>query len=182
MAEEKLCLLDRDGVLNADTDYLYKIEDVAWVLGSKEAVALLNRAGYRVVVVTNQSGVARGYFTEEDVRTLHAWMGEEIKQAGGEIAAFYYCPHLPGAPIKTYDRQCDCRKPEPGMIRQALAEWQVLPRNAFLIGDSLRDIEAAEKAGVKGYLFTGGNLAAFVRRILEERMPVRTEAKPRRLE
>ena len=89
MTGTKLCLLDRDGVLNTDTDYLYQIKDVRWIPGSKEAVALLNRAGYRVVVVTNQSGVARGYFTEEDVKKLHVWMGEEIKKAGGEITSFY---------------------------------------------------------------------------------------------
>ena len=166
MTGTKLCLLDRDGVLNTDTGYLYQIKDVRWIPGSKEAVALLNRAGYRVVVVTNQSGVARGYFTEEDVKKLHVWMGEEIKKAGGEITSFYYCPHLPGALLQEYDRECECRKPKPGMVKRALQEQQVLPENAFLIGDNPRDVEAAKRAGVKGYLFTGGNLAEFVRRIL----------------
>ena len=110
-----------------------------------------------MVVVTNQSGVARGYFTEEDVKKLHVWMGEEIKKAGGEITSFYYCPHLPGALLQEYDRECECRKPKPGMVKRALQEQQVLPENAFLIGDSPRDVEAAKRAGVKGYLFTGGD-------------------------
>lgn len=167
MEEKKLCLLDRDGVLNVDKDYLHKPEEVEWVSGSLEAIAWLNRQGYQVVVVTNQSGVARGYFTEDAVRKLHDWMAEEVKKTEGEIAAFYYCPHLPGALVKQYDVNCECRKPKPGMIVQALADFNVQPGNAFLIGDSPRDVEAAEAAGVKGYLYTGGNLLALVQKIVK---------------
>ena len=167
MTEKKLCLLDRDGVLNIDKEYLHKAEDVEWIPGSREAIAWLNRQGYRVVVVTNQSGVARGYFTEESVKRLHDWMAEEVKKAGGEIAAFYYCPHLPGAAVKQYAVDCDCRKPRPGMILQALGDFNVQPGDAFLIGDSPRDTEAAEAAGVKGYLYTGGSLLDFVQKIVK---------------
>ena len=167
MTEKKLCLLDRDGVLNIDKDYLHKPEEVEWVPGSLEAIAWLNRQGYLVVVVTNQSGVARGYFTEETVRKLHSWMASEIKKTGGEIAAFYYCPHLPGAVVKQYDVNCDCRKPRPGMILQALRDFNMKPADAFLIGDSPRDVEAAEAAGVKGFLYTGGNLSDFVKKIVK---------------
>ena len=127
MENKKLCLLDRDGVLNIDKAYLYKPEEVEWVADSKAAIAWLNRQGYSVVVVTNQSGVARGFFTEDDVLKLHVWMQEEVKKAGGEIAAFYYCPHLPGAPVKKYDVDCGCRKPKPGMILQALHDFCVRP-------------------------------------------------------
>ena len=167
MAEKKLCLLDRDGVLNIDKDYLYKARDVEWIPGSLEAIAWLNRQGFTVAVVTNQSGVARGYFTEDTVRKLHDWMAEEVKKAGGEIAAFYYCPHLPGAAVKRYDVDCDCRKPKPGMILQALGDFNVQPGNAFLIGDSPRDIKAAEAAGVRGYLYTGGSLLDLARKIVD---------------
>ena len=167
MAENKLCLLDRDGVLNVDKDYLHKEEDVDWLPGSREAITWLNRRGYRVVVVTNQSGVARGYFTEDAVRNLHAWMAAEVKKSGGEIAAFYYCPHLPGAVVKRYDVDCDCRKPRPGMILQALADFAVRPGNAFLIGDSPRDVEAAEAAGVKGFLYTGGSVLELAQKIVQ---------------
>jgi histidinol-phosphate phosphatase family domain/HAD-superfamily hydrolase, subfamily IIIA len=166
MTKNKLCLLDRDGVLNVDKDYLYKTEDVEWLPGSREAIAWLNRQGFRVVVVTNQSGVARGYFTESTVRILHDWIKEEVKKAGGEIAAFYYCPHLPGAAVKQYDVDCACRKPKPGMVVQALRDFDVLPWNAFLVGDSSRDIEAAKAAGVKGFLYTGGSLLGFVQKIV----------------
>ena len=166
MTENKLCLLDRDGVLNIDKEYLHKAEDVEWLPGSREAIAWLNRQGFRVVVVTNQSGVARGYFTEDAVRILHSWMAEEVKKAGGEIAAFYYCPHLRGAAVKQYDVDCGCRKPKPGMIVRALQDFDVLPRNSFLVGDSPRDIEAAEAAGVKGFLYTGDNLLDFIQKIV----------------
>lgn len=167
MAERKLCLLDRDGVLNIDKDYLHQAEDVEWVPGSREAVAWLNRQGVQVVVVTNQSGVARGFFTEDVVKELHDWMGGEVKKAGGEIAAFYYCPHLPGAAVKQYDVDCSCRKPRPGMILQAMADFNVQPDHTFLIGDSPRDVEAAEAAGVKGYLYTGGSLLDLVQKIVK---------------
>ena len=169
MENKKLCLLDRDGVLNIDKAYLYKPEEVEWVADSKAAIAWLNRQGYSVVVVTNQSGVARGFFTEDDVLKLHVWMQEEVKKAGGEIAAFYYCPHLPGAPVKEYDRECDCRKPKPGMILQALHDFGVRPENAFMAGDSPRDVEAAEAAGVRGYLYSEGSLLEFVQGILREK-------------
>ena len=168
MAEIKLCLLDRDGVLNVDKAYLYKPEAVEWVEDSLKAIAWLNRKGIKVAVVTNQSGVARGYFSESDVIKLHIWMQEEVQKAGGIISAFYYCPHLQGAPVKEYDRDCNCRKPKPGMILQALHDFGVKPENAFMAGDSPRDVEAAEAAGVRGYLYPGGSLLEFVQGILRE--------------
>ena len=166
MKQNKLCLLDRDGVLNIDKDYLHRAEDVEWVPGSLEAVAWLTVHGFKVVVVTNQSGVARGFFTEDTVRKLHDWMQEEVKKSGGEIAAFYYCPHLPGAAVKQYDVDCECRKPKPGMIMHALRDFSVQSDNAFLIGDNPRDVEAAEAAGVTGFMYTGGSLLDFVQKIV----------------
>jgi D-glycero-D-manno-heptose 1,7-bisphosphate phosphatase len=93
-------------------------------------------------------------------------MAAEVKKSGGEIASFYYCPHLPGAAVRQYDVDCDCRKPKPGMILQALNDFDVKPCNAFLAGDSPRDVEAAEAAGVKGFLYTGGNLLDFIQKIV----------------
>lgn len=162
----KLCILDRDGVLNVDTGYVHKSDSVQWIEGSREAIAFLNKLGITVIVVTNQSGVARGYFTENDVAKLHHWMQNEVEKFGGKIDRFYYCPHLPGATEKKYDIICECRKPKSGMIIQALADYQVNPAEAFVIGDSQRDIEAGERVGVKGYLFHGGNLLEFVRMIV----------------
>jgi len=170
MGNVKVCLLDRDGVLNVDKEYLHKAEDVEWIPGSLEAVVWLNRQGIRVIVVTNQSGVARGFFTERDVKELHRWMTGEVRKTGGEIAAFYYCPHLPGAAVKQYDVECECRKPKPGMVLQALQDYNVKPGDAFLIGDSSRDVEAAEAAGIRGFLFPGGNLLDFIQDIVKNRL------------
>ena len=154
---------DRDGVLNVDKEYIYRQEDFTWVDGAIDAIKLLNDMDYYVFVITNQSGVARGYYTEDDVIKLHSWMNEELKKSGAMIHGFYYCPHLPEAAIEKYRIQCECRKPAPGMILQAMNEWPVDKEKSFLIGDSGRDVEAAENAGIKGYLFEGGNLLTFLK-------------------
>ncbi len=101
--------LDRDGVLNVDTHYLHRISDVIWVPGAKEAVSLLTRLDYQIFIVTNQSGIARGYYTESDVQILHQWMCQQISEAGGRITAVYYCPFLEGAPLEKYNKKSDWR-------------------------------------------------------------------------
>lgn len=162
----KLVLLDRDGVLNEDSGYLYKKEDLRWVPGALEALAYIKEQGIKVAVVTNQSGVARGYYSEDDVKKLHRYMAEEIKKAGGEISGFYYCPHHPQGKISEYSKVCDCRKPAPGMVIQALKDFDVSPEEALMIGDSIRDVEAAENAHVRGELFEGNlNLLDFIKGI-----------------
>ena len=158
--------LDRDGVLNADIGYLWRKEDLVWMPGAIEAVRLFNQQGWPVVVVTNQSGVARGYYREQDVQDLHAWMNEELARHGARIDAFYFCPHHLKGHLAEYIRDCDCRKPKPGMIRQGMAEWGADPATSFLIGDKESDVEAAEAAGLKGYLFESSNLMEFVQKIL----------------
>ncbi len=161
--------LDRDGVLNVDTHYLHRIADVIWVPGAKEAVALLTRLEYDLFIVTNQSGVARGYYTEEDVQLLHEWMCQQLAGAGGKITAVYYCPFLEGAPVEKYNKKSNWRKPAPGMILQAARDYPVDLSRSFMIGDGVRDIECAHAAGIDGYLFQGGRLDDFVRKILEVR-------------
>lgn len=164
--KDKAVFFDRDGVLNVDVDYLYKIEDLVWVDGAREALAHLCELGYKVFVVTNQSGVARGYYTIEDMNKLHAHMAAEIAKCGGKIEKFYYCPHHKEGKIAEYAIDCDCRKPKPGMLLQAFAENDLDKDACFLIGDSKRDVEAAANAGIRGYLFTGGNLLDFVKGLL----------------
>ena len=161
--------LDRDGVLNVDTHYLHRIADVIWVPGAKEAVALLTRLEYDLFIVTNQSGVARGYYTEEDVQLLHEWMCQQLAGAGGKITAVYYCPFLEGAPVEEYNKKSSWRKPAPGMVLQAARDYPVDLSRSFMIGDGVRDIECAHAAGIDGYLFQGGRLDDFVRKILEVR-------------
>ena len=165
----KLALFDRDGVLNVDKAYLYRPEEAEWIPGAREAVAWLNGQGYTAVVVTNQSGVARGYYTEEDVRRFHAWMAGEFAKAGAVLARFYYCPHLKDGVVPAYAIDCACRKPKPGMVLAALRDFGARPEDCFLVGDSPRDVAAAEGAGVEGYLYGGGSLLDFVRSLVAAR-------------
>ena len=162
----KAAFFDRDGVLNVDKSYLYKIEDLEWIDGAKEALAYLTQQGYTVFVVTNQSGIARGYYTVDDMNKLHYFMAQQVAAAGGKIEKFYYCPHLPEGKIAEYAVECDCRKPKPGLILRAFEEYDIDRDAAFLIGDKPRDVESAEAAGIKGYLFSGGNLLNFVKEIV----------------
>ena len=162
----KAAFFDRDGVLNVDKSYLYKIEDLEWIDGAKEALAYLTEKGYTIFVVTNQSGIARGYYTVADMEKLHEFMAQQIAAAGGKIEKFYYCPHLPEGKVAEYAVECDCRKPKPGLILRAFAEYDIDKNAAFLIGDKPRDVESAEATGIKGCLFEGGNLLNFVKEIV----------------
>lgn len=164
----KAVFFDRDGVLNVEKNYLYRIEDFEWIPGAREAISHLCHDGWLVFVVTNQSGVARGYYTEEDVKKLHKFMNRELVPYDASITEFFYCPHLKGAPVKAYDRDCECRKPKPGMILEAMKKYPLDKDQCFLIGDGKRDVEAAEAAGIRGFLYEGGNLLDFVNRCREE--------------
>lgn len=164
----KVLFLDRDGVLNKDTHYLHDPAELEWVDGAKEALAQARQAGYELIVVTNQSGVARGYYTEEEVRYLHGCMQAELAACGAGVRAFYYCPYYEGAPVERYNRASRCRKPKPGMLVQAMEDFAVDRSRSLMIGDKPGDVEAAQAAGIRGYLFTGGNLAAFAAPLLSE--------------
>lgn len=157
--------LDRDGVLNEDTGYVHRPDQCRWIEGAKTAVRQLNDAGYYVFVVTNQAGVARGYYGEADVAAFHAWMRDELRGAGARVDAFYYCPHHPDFGNALYRRACDCRKPGGGMIRQALAEWPVDVARSFLIGDKDSDLAAGRACGITSHAFVGGSLEDLVRTV-----------------
>jgi len=149
---------DRDGVLNHDDGYTHRIEDFRWMDGAMEAIKLCNDRGWLVIVVTNQAGIARGYYDEAAVEHLHNWMQAQLRTMGAHVDAFYYCPHHPDGSVAGLRIACDCRKPEPGMLHKALAEWPIDPESAYLIGDKPSDLEAAQRAGVKGVMFDGGNV------------------------
>ena len=155
--------LDRDGVLNEDKGYVYRWADFRWIAGARETVAAFNRAGWLVIVVTNQSGVGRGYYSEADVHALHAHMAQDLAKVGGRIDAFYHAPHHPDAQMDAY-RHPDPpdRKPNPGMILRALSDWPIDKAASILVGDKPSDLEAALRAGVRGVLFPGGDLAVFL--------------------
>jgi len=155
--------LDRDGVLNVDRGYVHAPEQVEWVQGAKEAVKLLNDAGYYVFVVTNQAGVAKGHYKEEAVGALHRWMSDELAIVGASIDDWRYCPFHPEGSVVAYRAAHDWRKPSAGMILDLIAHWPIEREESVLIGDKASDIQAADAAGVAGYLFEGGDLMDFVR-------------------
>ena len=158
----KAIFFDRDGTLNVDVHYLHDPAEFAWTEGAVEAIRWANEHGFLVIVVTNQSGIARGYYGEDSVRRLHDWMSAELAQHGAHIDAFYYCPHHPEGRVPAYTRVCGCRKPAPGMLLRAITEHDIDPAASLMIGDAPRDMAAAEKAGVRGMLYEGGNLLATV--------------------
>ncbi len=145
--------LDRDGVLNVDHGYVHASEQLDWIAGSPQAVKLLNDAGYLVLVITNQAGVARGYYDEATVKAFHAHMKAELAAQGAHIDAFYYCPHHPEGTVKALAVRCDCRKPGPGMLEQAAREWPIDTAASFLIGDKDSDMGAAAAFNIKGVRF-----------------------------
>ncbi len=157
---------DRDGVLNREVHYLYKIEDFCWMDGAIEAIKHCNRQGWYVFVITNQSGIARGYYTEADVKRLHQWMNEELAKYDAHIDDFFYCPHYTKGTVAEYSIDCDCRKPKIGMIKQAMQTHEIDMKNSVMIGDKPSDIECAENAGMQGILFKGENLLDLVQGIL----------------
>jgi D-glycero-D-manno-heptose 1,7-bisphosphate phosphatase len=157
---------DRDGVLNEDSGYVFEIGQLKWIDGAREAVKVANGAGYFVFVVTNQSGVARGLYEESHVEALHNWMQADLAKIGAHIDAFEYCPYHPEAAIERYRQVSPRRKPAPGMINDLLGRFPVDVGRSILIGDKPIDLEAAQAAGIKGYLFSGQNLAHFLNSVL----------------
>ncbi|TQF32829.1 HAD-IIIA family hydrolase [Bradyrhizobium sp. UNPA324] len=158
---------DRDGVLNHDSGYTYETHKVEWIEGAREAVKAVNDAGYFAFVITNQSGVARGYYEEHHVATLHRWMAEQMAEIGAHIDAFEYCPDHPDGTVARYCRVSDRRKPAPGMITDLTRRFPIDMTRSMVIGDKESDMEAARAAGVAGHLFEGGNLEAFVKQRLK---------------
>ena len=139
----KALFLDRDGVVNVEKNYLHKIEEFELVAGIVEVCRAYQDNGYLIIIVTNQSGISRGYYSEEDFATLSQWMVEHFKTLGITITRIYHCPHH-----ESIDGVCECRKPEPGMFLEAQKEYDLDMAMSVMIGDNERDIEAAQRAGV----------------------------------
>jgi D-glycero-D-manno-heptose 1,7-bisphosphate phosphatase len=148
--------LDRDGTINEEVNYLSQPEQLRLIDGAAEAIKRLNQAGWKVVVVTNQAGIARGYFSEAALRQIHLELEKIFRAQGAHIDAIYYCPHHPTAGIGIYKADCDCRKPKPGLLERAASELQIDLRRSFVVGDKRSDLEAGYAVGCRKVLVRTG--------------------------
>ena len=162
----KLVILDRDGVINVDSDQFIKSAD-EWraIPGSLEAIAMLNRAGFRVVVASNQSGIARGLFTIDTLNAIHRKMYDELERVGGQLDGIFFCPHGPSD-------NCDCRKPRPGLLKEIAGRYYVDLPGVPLIGDSLRDLQAAEAVGAQPILVRTGKGHQTEQKLADQNIPI----------
>lgn len=152
---KKAVFLDRDGVINQDIGYCYKVADFKFLPKAKDAIRLFSESGYLVIIITNQSGIARGYFTEKDFHYITRHIDQEVKKVNGYITDTFYCPHLPEGIIEPYSKTCNCRKPAPGMIIKAEEKYFIDLSKSIMIGDKASDIKAANVAGVgEAYLIS----------------------------
>jgi D-glycero-D-manno-heptose 1,7-bisphosphate phosphatase len=148
--------LDRDGTMIHEAGYLSRFEELRWFPWTTEAVRLLNRAGFLVFVTTNQGGIGLGFYTETFVHEVHARMTSTLEANGAHVDGWFYCPHHPSATIETLRVECDCRKPRPGMIRQAASRFPIDLARSFVVGDKLADVGLAGHAGARGVLVRTG--------------------------
>ncbi len=146
--KRKAVFLDRDGVINSEEGhyYVHRVEDLVLNPGIEENIRMLNELGYLVIVISNQGGVARGLYNRKDVENFHSALSNVLKKKGARIDEFYFCPHHDSV------EQCLCRKPKPLMIQKAIARFEIDAKGSFFIGDHVRDIRAAENAGIRGIL------------------------------
>lgn len=163
----KAIFLDRDGTINIDKNYIYKIEDFEFIPGVVEALRLLQKAGYKLIIITNQSGIARGYYTKEQYETLNQWMLRELETAGVFIDGVYYCPHHPGAKTKEYRKECNCRKPGLGLFEVAIREHNINLSLSYAVGDKLRDVAICQSTLCKGYLVGNKEKSEVIRQVKE---------------
>jgi len=161
--------LDRDGTLNHDAGYTHKIEQFRWMDNAKAAIKKLNDAGYLVFIVTNQAGIARGYYDATDVDALHAWMQGELAEVGAHIDDIRYCPHHPEGKLPELTVTCDCRKPNSGMLESLIAHWQPELSRSFMLGDSDKDAQAGAAAGVYGKKIDPAQLLHTVETLIADR-------------
>ena len=155
MEENKFILFDRDGVINIEKSYLYKIEDFEYETGVIEGLKKLKKLGYRFLIITNQAGIARRYYTEEDYLKLEKFIMDDLENRGIKIEKTYYCPHHPeGKGI--YRKECECRKPGVGNFLKAINEFSIDVENSFMVGDRITDLIPAEKLGFKTVIVKTG--------------------------
>nr|HDN01326.1 HAD family hydrolase [Deltaproteobacteria bacterium] len=156
MNTRRAVFLDRDGTINEEVGYLCRLEDLALIEGAGSAIRLLNDSGYKVIVITNQSGVARGFFDEFFVRKVHEEMASRLSKSNAYVDRWYYCPHHATEGKGKYKIECDCRKPSRGMVDLAIKELDIIPEESFVVGDGIRDLKIARLVGAKPILVLTG--------------------------
>lgn len=157
MNKNKAVFLDRDGVVLKEVGYLSDLKKISFYKGNIEALKLLKKNGFKLIVVSNQSGVARGYFTESFVKKTHKTIQERLKKHKIKIDAFYYCPHhIRDVKVKKYFKDCSCRKPKPGMVLKAKKRFNIDLKKSYIIGDKLTDIKLGKNTGMKTFLLLTG--------------------------
>ena len=164
--KKKIAFLDRDGVINSNkpnNGYISSLKDFKWIPGAIKAIKNFNKKKYKVIVVSNQSGVARGFFGIKDVKKIHHYIQKILKENGAKIDTFYFCPYHKDGIIKKYKKNSSLRKPNIGMFHLAKKKWNIDRKNSFMIGDQKTDMEFAKRAKINGYLFKKKNLYKFVK-------------------
>jgi D-glycero-D-manno-heptose 1,7-bisphosphate phosphatase len=156
MKKNTAVFLDRDGTINEEVGYLDSLDKLKIIPSAYEAIRLINESGMKVVVISNQAGVARGFFTEDFVKVTHEHLQTALRQQGATIDNFYYCPHHPTEGIEPYRKDCNCRKPAPGMLLRAVQDLNIDLTRSYLVGDRFNDMEAGKKIGVRGILVKTG--------------------------
>jgi D-glycero-D-manno-heptose 1,7-bisphosphate phosphatase len=157
MEKQPVVFLDRDGTLNVEIGYIRNVDDLVLIEGAADAVRKLNQSGIAAILVTNQTGAARGYYAESHIHALNARLLKLLKENGAHLDYVYYCPHLEEGIVEPFNRACACRKPAAGMVEQAYAEHPQLDKTkSFVIGDKASDVELAQNCGARGILVTTG--------------------------
>jgi len=172
MKKNRVVFLDRDGTICEEVGYLSSVEQMKLIPRSGEAVRLLNQKGYKVVVITNQAGVARGFFPEAALEGLHAEMMRQLREEGAHLDGIYYCPHHPLDGLPPYRQQCNCRKPATGLLERAAADLSLDLPSSCMIGDHFSDVECGQRAGAETILLlTGHGKEALAKRETWPRSP-----------
>lgn len=161
----KAAFLDRDGTLNEDTGYLYKIKDFRWIKGAVNALRILKKNNFLIIVVTNQSGVSRGFYSENDIKKLHKWMNQQLLKYDLMIDDFFFATDLPNN-----NNINSRRKPSPAMLNEAVEKYNLNKNKCFMLGNKQTDVEAAKNAQIKGFLFKENDLSVKISKILKDHL------------
>lgn len=165
--KNKAAFLDRDGTINVEKNYLYRVTDFEFLPKVKSSLKKLQEAGYLLIIVTNQSGIGRGYYTEEDFQVLNEWMISSFQQDGIDISKVYYCPHLPDATMEAYRMKCSCRKPALGMYERAMLEFDIDMEASIAVGDKIRDCAVCERYNCRGFLIGNNEKQEIIKAVVE---------------